>query len=495
MPPLDIDERLSEAPDAAGVAPGTGWKRYLGLLVAGQTVTAFGSMLVSFAVMWHLVLTTGSGVLLTVSIVVSMVPQALVSVFGGVWADRYNRKALIVWSDGVRAVLTLALALMLAAGFDHLWLLFTIMGLRSALGGIQVPAAGALLPQLAPASQLLRVNGLRETLGALDAVIAPGVAAFLVATGGLELTFGIDVLTTVIGIALLAVIPVNKVAARVAAINAAEADDSILATEPAAEAAPGEDAAPTGYFCELKAGVSYVIANRAIRWVTLLVAGALLFLGAPAILTTLMVHRNFGGEPWMLAANEIAWFAGMMAVGGMITVLARRLGSTVRLILIAIVIAAASTAALGLAGGHIALFLGVGAVNGAAFALFMTPATTFYQEVVEPELLGRVFGVVGVVTSLAMPISMIALGPLADVIAIETVFFLGGAGLILLLGVFAAIPTARRSIMKAAGMRAIQTTDVTIIPGVSIPDDASALEQAAAAQTSSGTKVLVDSVA
>ena len=291
------------------------WKRNVSLLVAGQTVTMFGSALVGFAVMWHLTLSTGSGVILTLSIVASMVPQAITSVFGGVWADRYNRKALIIGADAARAVVTLVLALIMVLGVRNLPLIFVAMALRSALAGIQTPAAGAILPQITPPTQLLRVNGIRETLGALDAVIAPGIAAVLYATGSLELVFAIDVVSTVVGIVLLAFIPVTK------AVTTAVA-------------------AKGGYFGELVAGVRYVVKDRSIRWVTLLVAGSLLFLGAPAILTTLMIQRTFGGETWMLAANEVAWFAGMMAAGGLIAVLSRRLGSTVRLLVVATVAAA-----------------------------------------------------------------------------------------------------------------------------------------------------------
>ncbi|HEY9352568.1 MAG TPA: MFS transporter, partial [Nocardioides sp.] len=71
------------------------WKRNLLVFLGGQTVSSLGSMIVGYAVMWHLTVETGSAAVLTLSVAAGMLPQAVVSVFGGVWADRHSRKLLI----------------------------------------------------------------------------------------------------------------------------------------------------------------------------------------------------------------------------------------------------------------------------------------------------------------------------------------------------------------------------------------------------------------
>ena len=76
------------------------WKSNVGLFLTGQTVSLFGSMLVQYAIMWHLTLETKSGVVLAFAAVAGFLPQAIVSIFGGVWADRMNRKLLIIAADG-----------------------------------------------------------------------------------------------------------------------------------------------------------------------------------------------------------------------------------------------------------------------------------------------------------------------------------------------------------------------------------------------------------
>ena len=55
-----------------------GWKKKVAVFLVGQTVTVFGSMLVQYAIMWHLTLTTKSGTVLALSAVFGFLPQAIV---------------------------------------------------------------------------------------------------------------------------------------------------------------------------------------------------------------------------------------------------------------------------------------------------------------------------------------------------------------------------------------------------------------------------------
>ncbi|MGO1277384.1 MAG: MFS transporter, partial [Cellulosimicrobium funkei] len=94
------------------------------MFLSGQTVSLFGSMLVQYAVMWHLTIETKSGSVLALSTLFGFLPQAVVSIFGGVWADRVNRKVLVIAADATIAVTTLALALLMLGGADDLWLIY-----------------------------------------------------------------------------------------------------------------------------------------------------------------------------------------------------------------------------------------------------------------------------------------------------------------------------------------------------------------------------------
>jgi DHA3 family macrolide efflux protein-like MFS transporter len=88
-------------------------------------------------------------------------------------------------------------------------------------------------------------------------------------------------------------------------------------------------------------------------------------------------------------------------------------------------------------------------VMGIAVPSFYTSAMTMLQETVEPELQGRVFGFVGIVMALAMPVGMAVLGPLADIIPIETLFIYSGIAMIIAASLAVLLPSGRRAIAAA----------------------------------------------
>lgn len=74
----------------------TNWKKNISLFLGSQAISLFGSSLVQLAIMWYITLTTQSGVMMTISIICGFLPTFILSPIAGVWADRYNRKTLIL---------------------------------------------------------------------------------------------------------------------------------------------------------------------------------------------------------------------------------------------------------------------------------------------------------------------------------------------------------------------------------------------------------------
>jgi len=111
------------------------WKKHAILFLASQTVSLFGSSLVQYAITWYIVLETKSGLMTTISILCGFLPTLLLSPFAGVWADRYNRKKLIIIADGFIALTTLVLAIIYMTGHGAIWVLFVALSIR-ALGAV-----------------------------------------------------------------------------------------------------------------------------------------------------------------------------------------------------------------------------------------------------------------------------------------------------------------------------------------------------------------------
>ncbi|MFT4109020.1 MFS transporter [Propionicimonas sp.] len=406
--------------------PGSGaerprWRRDVALFLSGQMVSLFGSMLVQYAVMWYLTLTTKDGTVLALSTVFGFLPQAIVSIFGGVWADRHNRKFLIMGADAAIAAATLTLAILMFLGARDLWLIYVVLAVRSVGAGIQTPAVGALVPQLVPADRLLAINGLSQTIQAGMMLVAPPVAALLYATLPLAAVLGVDVATAVIGISLLSLVPVARI------------------VRPAA--------APSGYLTDLAEGFRYVVGHPLVRWLLGLYAVVMVLAAAPSFLTPLMVARSFGEEVWKLTVLELSFSIGMMLAGATIGVWGKRFGRMTLIIAASIAFGVLSIG-MGLST-NLWVFYGFMFGIGVAVPAFSTPSMTALQEAVEPERQGRVFGFFGIVSAIAMPVGMAVFGPLADVRSVEFVLILSGLTTLLVAAVALLLPSGRRALQAA----------------------------------------------
>jgi len=399
-----------------------GWKKKVAVFLVGQTITTFGSLLVQYALLWHLTLTTKSGVVLALAAVFGFLPQAVVSIFAGVWADRVNRKVMIILSDSTIALATLVLAFFMLSGVDDLWLIFLVMAVRSVGAGIQMPAISALIPQIVPTDKLMRVNGINSSVQSSLLIIGPVAAAGIYSTFSLAAILFVDVVTAVIGLSLLATIAVPT-------LSRAASDDK------------------PSYFTDLREGLKYIFSNDLVRWVMVIYSIVFLLVVAPSNLSPLMLVRTFGDDVWLLTILELSFGIGMVAGGALMAIFgskADRLGMMVGTSILFGVLAVVMGFTTNLILFYTLFFL-----IGLAVPAFSTSSMTLLQETVEPERQGRVFGFVGIVMAVAMPIGMAVLGPLADIVSVEILLIATGAITVLIAVVAVLLPAGKRAIAAA----------------------------------------------
>jgi DHA3 family macrolide efflux protein-like MFS transporter len=399
-----------------------GWARRVGLFLTAQTISVFGSFLVQYAIMWHLTLTTKSGVVLALAAIFGFLPQAIVSIFAGVWADRVNRKIMIIAADASIALATLGLALLMLSGVSDLWLIFLVMAVRSVGAGVQMPAVSAVIPQIVPADKLMRINGINSSIQSVIGLLAPVAAAAVYANMSIVPIFFIDVVTAIIGISIFSFI-------RVPSLERVSADDK------------------PSYFADLKDGMNYIFTHDLVRWVMGIFAVVFLLAVAPSNLSPLFIARNFGSEVWKLTVAEVLFSIGM-ALGGVALATFASKVNKISLIIATSISFGFLSIAMGLSPNLI-VFYALFFVIGLIVPSFFTSAMTTLQETVEPERQGRVFGFVGIVISVAMPIGMSVLGPLADVFPVENLLVASGVAMIIAVGLAVSLPAGRRAVAAA----------------------------------------------
>ena len=89
------------------------WEKTIIWFLAGQGISQLGSGLVQFALIWYVTIQTSSGSSLMVITIASFLPQLTIALFDGVWADRFNRRWIIILDDAGIDVATLVIALLL----------------------------------------------------------------------------------------------------------------------------------------------------------------------------------------------------------------------------------------------------------------------------------------------------------------------------------------------------------------------------------------------
>ncbi|MEH7384859.1 MFS transporter [Bacillus sp. JJ1521] len=385
------------------------WLKNIVLFLSSQTISLFGSSLVQYAIMWHITLKTESGLMMTLFIICGFIPTFILSPVAGVWADRYNRKMLIIVADSLIAFATLILAILFLMGFDAIWLLFVMAAVRAIGTGIQMPAVGAILPQIVPKDKLTKVNGANGSIQAVIMFISPMVSAALLGLTSIEMIFFIDVITAAIAIFTLLVFL------------------KISVHEKATEKQT------TSYFSDFKQGLQYVKNHNFLKTFFLFFAVFFVLMAPAAFLTPLQVTRSFGADEWRLAAIEIAFSIGMMVGGGIIASWGG-FPNKIKTLGFASIIMGVCTFALGIVP-NFWIYFAFMALFGVAMPIFNTPATVMLQEKVEEDYLGRVFGVMGMISTSMMPLGMLIFGPIADFIKIE--WLLVGTGIfIVILAIF-----------------------------------------------------------
>jgi len=379
------------------------WNRNIVLFLISQTVTLFGSYLVQYAILWHITLRTQSGIMMTIAIICGFLPTFFISPFAGVWADRFSRKTLIILADAFIAVATLILALLFLTGYDALWLLFLVSAIRALGAGVQIPAIGAFIPQMAAGEMLTRVNATMTSIEAMVSLLSPMASGALLTIASIETIFFIDVVTASIAIFILILFLDVPVHAKALSKQA------------------------TGYFADMREGFKYIQGHKYIRNFFIFCAVFFVLAAPAAFLTPLQVVRSFGSDIWRLTAIEVAFSAGMM-LGGVVIAVWGGFKNRIHTMTLACVAFGACTLALGLIPFFF-VYLLIMVTTGVTMPMFNTPATVLLQERVAEDYMGRVFGILGMISSIMMPLGMLVFGPLADIVVIE--WLLIGTGLLL----------------------------------------------------------------
>ena len=180
------------------------------LLVGSQAISATGDWLYGIALLVYVYDHTHSATWLAAASILRFLPYVLLSTVGGVLADRYDRRRLMLASDGVRLVLMLALAGVAAVGLPVV-LAPIIAALATAASSAYMPCVAATTPRLVDDSDLPAANAARSAIGQVCIVAGPGFGALLLLLGPPSLAFALNGVTFALSALAVASIPAGPI--------------------------------------------------------------------------------------------------------------------------------------------------------------------------------------------------------------------------------------------------------------------------------------------
>ncbi|CAG6395354.1 MFS transporter [Streptomyces cocklensis] len=339
------------------------------------------------------------------------VPRAVLMLGGGVVADRFGPRLVVIGSDAVRCALILAAAGALALASPGLWLLVAVALLFGVVDALFMPAVGALPPRITTPDQLVRLQGLRALVIRLSTVVGPPAGGLAMGLGGAAAAF------TVAGLLFATSVPL-LIRTR-------------ITPQPRAERAPATQ--------ELRDGLRYIRRHRVVG--PLVLSGALCELGLVGPLNVGMVlladERGWGaaGYGWVIAAFS----AGAGASALLLTVRGRipRAGA------VQIATLLVGSAAIGFIGVApvLAVAAGVAFLAGLICGVCGGLASALIQTSTDPAYLGRVTSV--------MSLTGFGLAPLAYPLFAAAVGAFGPSPVFLASATFAALGAAFTAFLPA----------------------------------------------
>ena len=369
------------------------------LLFQGSAVTSVGFWMQQAALGWLVLDLTNSPFYLGLAGFARQFPMMVVSPFGGVLADRLDRKLLLVWTQVFQLVLCVILSALVFSGWVNIWHVLGISFLFGSAVSMNVPARQAIVPVLVGRERLANALALYSMSLNASRIIGPSLAGVMMGWSGVG------------GCLVLQSFGYLWAAANVFQIR----DVSESSTSGRSGASVVEN---------MMDGLRYCFSNRPLLMQLLMAA-------VPSVVAYpyMQFLPSFARDVYGIGAGGLGVLMTAMGIGaltGSFVLAARKHIAHKSLV----TLACSATFGLFLCGFAMAPSLWVGlpflALAGASSSVYMTLNGTIVQELTPDEYRGRVSSVY-MMTWGMMPLGAVPLGAVADIWGAPTAVFLGGA--------------------------------------------------------------------
>jgi MFS family permease len=159
------------------------------LYFAGQLVSTTGTWMQSIAQAWLVLQLTGSGVALGVTVALQFTPVLLAGAWGGLVADRVDKRRLLIGTQAAAGLLALTLGAVTALGVVQLWMIYVLALGLGAVNALDNPARRAFVAEMVGDEHISNAVSLSSAMFMAARVIGPAIAGLVIATAGVSWCF------------------------------------------------------------------------------------------------------------------------------------------------------------------------------------------------------------------------------------------------------------------------------------------------------------------
>ena len=350
------------------------YRRYF----TGQMVSVSGNWMQMVAEVWLMLSLTGSGVAVGMTTALQFLPILLFGAWGGVLADRFSKRRLLMVTQGLMALPALALFAIVSAGAVEPWMVLALVFVRGTVNAVDNPTRQAFPIEMVGPERVVNAVSLNSVLIHASRLFGPALAALTIAIAGVGPCFALNSLT--FAVMILALWRMDPAELR-------------------------EPPAPSRERGAVRAGLRYVRRTPALAVPLALMALVGTFGLNFQVILPLLARFSFDG-----GASTYAALVAAMGVGSVIgALLTGAHGRTDARLIAGAALGFGVLALLAAAMPSILLEIPVLALLGAAAVTFAAAINSSLQLAVEPEMRGRVMALYSIVFLGSTPIG----GPLA----------------------------------------------------------------------------------
>ncbi len=383
------------------------------LYTCGQLVSVTGTAMQQVAQAWLVLSLTDSGFALGVTFALQFAPMLFFGVWGGLLADRLDKRRVLVFTQIAQGVLALALFALVAAGVVTLWMVYALAFLLGVATCLDLPTRQSFTSEMVGPELLSNAVALNSAVFNSGRLVGPAIGGLLIASVGVGVCFlinGLSYIGTVVALQLMRPADLHRQA-------------------PAAREKG-----------QVREGFRYAWRHPVLRSTLLLITVIGTFGFNFVVVMPLLAKDTFGGGARLL--GTLTSLLGFGALIGALTAAHRKeptrgvlLGGAGAFGVTALLVSAAPNA---IVAGTLLVAL------GAAMMIFLATANSTLQLTSEPHMRGRVMALYGLVFLGSTPVGGPIVGYISEHFGARAGLAVGGAASLVAAVVFAAPVLAHR---------------------------------------------------